>query len=64
MSADPIGLADIAELLGVERGTVAKWRYRGVLPEPTWTVSGRPAWARDVIERWAVETGRLESPRL
>lgn len=60
MSAvEPVGLEEIAARLGVKRGLVDKWRTRGVLPEPTWTVGGRPAWDWSVIEQWARDTGRL-----
>ena len=55
----PVGLAEIAERLGVERQTVDAWRHRGVLPDPAWTVGGRPAWAWSTIEEWARHTGRL-----
>ena len=57
---EPVGLAEIAERLGVARATVDQWRARGLLPEPRWTVGGRPAWDwhRDIL-RWARETGRL-----
>ena len=55
---EPVGLAEIAGRLGVQRDTVDKWRTRGLLPPPRWTVGGRPAWAWDTIVRWANETGR------
>lgn len=60
-TAEPVGLAEIAERLGVQRATVDAWRTRGVLPEPRWTVGGRPAWEWATIEAWATETGRLTS---
>ena len=56
---DPVGLAEIADRLGVPRRNVDRWRERGVLPDPDWTVGGRPAWDWSVIERWARATGRL-----
>lgn len=56
---DPVGLAEIAERLGVQRRTVDRWRERGVLPDPTWTVGGRPAWDWPIIEAWGRATGRL-----
>lgn len=59
-SSRPVGLEEIAYELGVGRPTVDQWRTRGVLPEPTWTVGGRPAWAWATIEAWARETGRLK----
>ena len=56
----PVGLAEIAERLGVERQTVDAWRHRRLLPDPAWTVGGRPAWAWSTIEAWAKSTGRLD----
>jgi hypothetical protein len=56
---DPVGTDDIADRLGVKRQTVAMWRYRKLLPDQEWTVSGRPAWNWPDIEKWARETGRL-----
>ena len=59
----PVGMIEIAARLGVKRATVDTWHHRGILPAPTWpSVSGRPLWAWHVIERWAVETGRLDEP--
>ena len=58
-AADPVGVAEIAARLGVERQTVDKWRTRKILPAPTWTVGGRPAWSWPVVEGWAKESGRL-----
>lgn len=55
---DLLGLAEIAELLGIRRASVDQLRWRGVLPEPDAMVSGRPLWHRETIERWARETGR------
>ncbi len=55
---DLLGLVEIAELLDVERETPRKWRKRNVLPEPDYMISGTPVWRREVIERWARETGR------
>lgn len=55
----PVGLVEIAERLGVERQTVDAWRHRRLLPDPAWTVGGRPAWAWSTIEAWARHTGRL-----
>ena len=59
---DEVGLAEIAERLGVQRRTVDRWRGRGVLPDPTWIVGGRPAWDWPIIEAWARRTGRLPGP--
>jgi hypothetical protein len=56
---EPVGLEEIAQRLHVQRGTVDRWRQRCVLPQPAWTVGGRPAWAWTAIEQWARDTGRL-----
>jgi hypothetical protein len=62
---DPVGLAEIADRLGVKRQTADNWQQRGVLPAPRWTVGGRRAWSwqRD-IEPWARKTGRLDNPNV
>lgn len=57
--ADPVGLSEIADRLGVARQTAKQWKLRGLLPEPKWTVGGRPVWDWPAIERWARKTGRL-----
>lgn len=59
MTVDPVGLAEIADMLGVRRALVDRWREREVLPPAKWTVGGRPAWDRKDIEEWARTTGRL-----
>jgi predicted DNA-binding transcriptional regulator AlpA len=56
-----LGLAEIADLLGVSRQTVDQWRTRGRLPEPDGTVGGRPAWRTETITAWAAQTGRAGS---
>jgi hypothetical protein len=58
---DPVGLAEIATRLEVQRQTVDSWRVRKLLPPPRWTVGGRPAWDWGDIARWARETGRLRT---
>lgn len=59
MDCDPVGIAEIAERLKVKRPTVDIWRQRDLLPEPRWTVGGRPAWNWPDVESWAKATGRL-----
>ncbi len=61
--AEWLGLAEIAERLGVKRGTADVWRHRGLLPEPEATIGGRPAWRWSTVETWARTTGRLEVDR-
>lgn len=61
----PVGLAEIADRIGVARNTVDQWRHGrggGVFPKPDWTVGGRPAWRWGTILRWAVRTGRTLPP--
>jgi phosphoribosylaminoimidazole-succinocarboxamide synthase len=57
-AVEPVGLAEIAERLGVKRTTAVMWRQRGLLPAPRWTVSGAPAWDWTDIDAWARRTGR------
>jgi len=58
--ADPVGLTEIAARLGVQEQSAHNWRTRGRLPEPRWTVGGRPAWDWHLdIHPWAATTGRL-----
>ena len=58
-NADPVGLVEIAQRLGVERQTAKTWKLRNLLPTPPWVVSGAPAWDWPDIERWATKTGRF-----
>lgn len=49
---EPVGLVEIADRLGVPRGQLDVMRHRGQMPEPRWTVGGRPAWDWSTIEGW------------
>jgi hypothetical protein len=60
---DPVGSDNIAGRLGVQRDTVKMWKHRGLLPNPRWTISGRPAWNWPDIEMWSRETGRSRTIR-
>jgi hypothetical protein len=62
LGVDPVGELEIGQRLGVRAQTVAQWHYRGQLPPPRWTVSGRPAWNWPDLERWARQTGKLDAP--
>lgn len=53
-----VGLAEIANRLSATRTSVDQWRHKGLLPEPSWTIGGRPAWDWRKIARWARSTGR------
>lgn len=61
MTCEPVGIPEIATRLGVKRQTVDMWRFRGLLPQPRWTVGGRPAWQWKDIEAWASDSGRTPS---
>lgn len=50
----PVDLHLIAKRLGVPIGTVHKWRYRGVLPEPDYPQLRSPIWEWETIEQWAL----------
>ena len=52
MSADPVGIKDIAERFGVKQQTAAMWNHRGILPEPRWFASGMPLWNWPDIKKW------------
>lgn len=57
-----VGLQEIMVLFDVARITVDQWRYRHLLPEPDWTVSGTPLWRLQTLLAWAAETGRPVYP--
>ena len=60
MDDEVVGVAEIAERLGVGEETVAEWERRGLLPQPDRSVGETPAWDWHGVEAWARETGRLE----
>ena len=55
---DAWGPQEVAAHLGVATATVAKWRQRGVIPQPESIVSGVPLWTSSTIQTWAAATGR------
>lgn len=55
---DPIGMVEIAAMLGYPKKTVWVWRDRGQLPAEAAVVSSTPLWERATILAWATETGR------
>jgi transposase len=68
---DLVGVDEIAQRLGVPRGTVSMWQTRGwpsgssanpvKAPKPVATISGRMHVYRwSDVERWARATGRLD----
>lgn len=61
VDVQPVGIKEIADRLGVKRRTVDQWLQRNLMPEPRWTIGGRPAWDWADVELWAMSTNRLES---
>ncbi|WP_377322758.1 helix-turn-helix transcriptional regulator [Pimelobacter simplex] len=55
-----MGIAEIAERLGVSRTRVHQLRNEGALPEPYDSLAMGPVWLRADIEKWARETGRIK----
>lgn len=55
-----LGVAEIAELLGVKAGTVHQWKKRDLLPPADMTVGGVAAYYEGSIVEWARCTGRLD----
>lgn len=60
--ADPIGLSDMATLLGVSKMTAARYARREGFPEPIVIARGR-VWSRAKVERWAAESLPLRPGR-
>lgn len=54
-----MGIAEIAELLGVSRTRVHQLRAADALPAPYDALAMGPVWLREDIERWARDAGRL-----
>jgi hypothetical protein len=64
-SADPVGVLEIADRLGVKDRSVHKMIQRGVMPPPDYvTVNGSRAWEWRTILWWAGETQRLAKEAL
>jgi predicted DNA-binding transcriptional regulator AlpA len=58
---DLIGLAGLAELLGVARSRADQLARQKGFPEPAAIIDGRTrVWERAVVEQWARETGRMQ----
>jgi len=62
VEVEAVGLAEIAELLGVAPNTVTSWRQRKQLPPPRWELKSGPIWLADDITAWyAVTKGSPDS---
>lgn len=47
---DLVGTAEAAEILGVERPRIGRWKKSKVLPEPVAELAAGPVWYREQIE--------------
>lgn len=54
-----VGVAEIAEMLGVTRQRVHQLTRLADFPEPVAVLSAGHIWSREDVERWARQTGRL-----
>jgi predicted DNA-binding transcriptional regulator AlpA len=54
-----MGVAEIAELLGVTRQRVHQLTKSPEFPRPVAELSAGAIWERDAVEAWARSTGRL-----
>lgn len=50
------GIAEIAQAIGANRHTVAKWNERGKLPDPDDRLASGPVWLARTIEPWIRES--------
>lgn len=58
--ADPVGVLEIAQRLGVRDRTVHMWLYRGIVPDPDYSsVNGSRAWEWATVLEWAGRTGHV-----
>lgn len=52
-----MGIAEIAEQLGMRRQTVAQWHARAKLPPPDGQLAMGPVWRETTIEAWLATLG-------
>jgi len=57
----PVGMVEIAALLGYGADAPRQWKRRAILPTPAGSVSGTPYWWRADVLRWALEHGRTRA---
>lgn len=54
---DYMGLAEVAEFLGVSKQTICNWRSRNSFPEPVATLKATPIWRMTDIREWQKSDG-------
>lgn len=59
MSLDLVGVAEIADMLGVTRTRVSQLASTAGFPDPVARLAAGPVWHRVDVEKWAEMTGRL-----
>ena len=59
---DPVGLTEVAEMLGVSKMTASRYAKRYGFPEPVKIARGR-VWSRRKVESWAEKTLPLHGGR-
>ena len=63
-----VGVSEVADMLGVKKGTVWNYTSRGTLPTPDYRIDGTPIWKVATIEAWQEVTharrgmGRTDRP--
>jgi predicted DNA-binding transcriptional regulator AlpA len=46
---------ELADRLGIKRGSIYRYRVRGDLPPPDELVGRTPLWRKETIEKWLTE---------
>lgn len=46
---DLAGTSEAANILGVDKSQIGRWRRRGVFPEPAWRLAATPVWETAAI---------------
>lgn len=57
-----VGIAEIADMLGVTRQRVHQLAATEGFPKPTAVLTAATIWVREDVEEWMRATGRLDQP--
>lgn len=64
MALEPFaGLAEVAQICGVSKGTALRYTKRDDFPEPIGRVAATPIWRVHDVEEWASRTLPLKEGR-